>query len=132
MTDGQLATSPYEPLAHRLLLETAEQWQLDPREVAGLIHRAAFAHTHRCHPSRCINTDGWTDHNDPCPDPPYPDGCHLEIVRPGKTQCDCETDLCPTCPCGIHLGRCPGYRWDQEHDEAVPCPCVAQTARETT
>src|SRR3990167_7981647 len=43
---------------------------------------------HICHRDRCF--DEWDMHYDPCDSPPFPDGCRLTIVRPGKVQCDCD------------------------------------------
>lgn len=39
----------------------------------------------------------------PCPDPPFPDGCHLESARPGKVQCDCDGQGAECLDCGLPM-----------------------------
>lgn len=73
---------------------------------------------------RVMDTDGWTEHNDPCDDPPYPGGCRLEIVRPGKVQCECDNlPECDECGCPEHAAVCNGFGWDQHLAVAIPCDC---------
>lgn len=46
-----------------------------------------------------FDSQAWEEGYCPCDDPPFPDGCRLELVRPGKVQCDCvgQGDECPDC-----------------------------------
>ena len=56
---------------------------------------------HVCHYHRCYAE--WDEHYEPCPAPPFPDGCRLNIVRPGKVQCDCDGQGEPCLDCGLPM-----------------------------
>ena len=56
---------------------------------------------HVCHSSRCF--DERAMHCDPCPNPPFPDGCRLNIVRPGKWQCNCDGQGESCLDCGMSM-----------------------------
>lgn len=50
-----------------------------------------------------FDRDAWDEGWVPCDDPPFPDGCHLELIRPGKTQCDCDDQGGECLDCGLPM-----------------------------